>query len=817
KKKNDRAKGKITFEAGASFGQEDNAGIDDKGNAELLTLVVREFLRSPKFVDGLFGEGWRLWMEDALSHLTIDKLTVRQVMVVLELLIEKVRSVGGQLCVSAANGKIKTAVLEDGYWRITFEQDNSFQAHDLMRCATFSGGNLKGYWVEVAGVEGDSILVSEDEFSGSLPEAGDECVLMGNTENPLRQNLILISATEDGQPRVDVMDGVKAKNFTGCLRARLGNLDGISDDWFPADNQPHGNGLYSDNAYLRGTFLLVTGEDIKTKFEIVEGRITSAVTALRNDFATEKGYLNNPAFDDGLEKWNTENETVFFLAGNKWIWANNNVLTRKGDGASVTVDDGRTVVHIRNKYILQKRANLKSIPSMPVNGDGEKEAVPVYLSFFYRCATKGTLRVQFLDVDKTGFANFNSLEVEEELSATDGYVQYTCSGLWNGTGDFKLSFTGDIYLYMLVLSTDKVESLAHRYRTLFEQSERLVKITAAVFDRDENMLEETGLVVKPEGAGIYAQDADGKLALIGVSVDGTDADGNKISVVKLTGDRVKLEGLVTANDNFKILEDGSIEANAGTFSGHIRTNFHLVESSDAVLTSCSGRGEAGYLIGRELSLKVDMAGSSNGADIILPNDVRYIGSRVTLYNGCHPPYTRTVGSIRYSSVRVDDGTLLRGSNVNLSSDSLLSYSDPYRIDWISGIIELVGTPELNGRILADLVSWRGASAGPPASPSSGWLYYDTKRNRNYLYWYGAWVEFPVYGGASDDLRITWKGELSSAPENPERNWLYVTSVNRFLLLYTGEDWEEPAIINSLNKCGWCILGFSALSYHYYND
>lgn len=783
----------------------------------MLTLVVREFLRSPKFVDGLFGEGWRLWMEDALSHLTIDKLTVRQVMVVLELLIEKVRSVGGQLCVSAANGKIKTAVLEDGYWRITFEQDNSFQAHDLMRCATFSGGNLKGYWVEVAGVEGDSILVSEDEFSGSLPEAGDECVLMGNTENPLRQNLILISATEDGQPRVDVMDGVKAKNFTGCLRARLGNLDGISDDWFPADNQPHGNGLYSDNAYLRGTFLLVTGEDIKTKFEIVEGRITSAVTALRNDFATEKGYLNNPAFDDGLEKWNTENETVFFLAGNKWIWASNNVLTRKGDGASVTVDDGRTVVHIRNKYILQKRANLKSIPSMPVNGDGEKEAVPVYLSFFYRCATKGTLRVQFLDVDKTGFANFNSLEVEEELSATDGYVQYTCSGLWNGTGDFKLSFTGDIYLYMLVLSTDKVESLAHRYRTLFEQSERLVKITAAVFDRDENMLEETGLVVKPEGAGIYAQDADGKLALIGVSVDGTDADGNKISVVKLTGDRVKLEGLVTANDNFKILEDGSIEANAGTFSGHIRTNFHLVESSDAVLTSCSGRGEAGYLIGRELSLKVDMAGSSNGADIILPNDVRYIGSRVTLYNGCHPPYTRTVGSIRYSSVRVDDGTLLRGSNVNLSSDSLLSYSDPYRIDWISGIIELVGTPELNGRILADLVSWRGASAGPPASPSSGWLYYDTKRNRNYLYWYGAWVEFPVYGGASDDLRITWKGELSSAPENPERNWLYVTSVNRFLLLYTGEDWEEPAIINSLNKCGWCILGFSALSYHYYND
>ena len=560
KKKADRAKKKITFEEGIGIGQEENGGIDGKGNAELLTLVVREFLRSPQFVDGLFGEGWRLWMEDALSHLTIDKLTVRQVMVVLELLIEKVRSVGGQLCVSAANGKIKTALLEDGYWKITFEQDNSFQAHDLMRCATFTGGSLKGYWVEVAATEGNSILVGEDEFSGSFPEFGDECVLMGNTDNPLRQNLILISATGDGQPRLDVMDGVKAKNFTGCLRARLGNLDGISDDWFPADNQPHGNGLYSDNAYLRGTFLLVTGEDIKTKFEIVEGRITSVVTALRNDFATEKGYLNNPSFDAGLEKWNTENETVFFLVGNRWIWANGNVLTKKGDSASVTEDDGRTVVRIRNKYILQKRENLKSIPSMPENDSGEKEAVPVFLTFFYRCAKAGTLRVTFENVDKTGFANFNSMEVEEELTVTDGYVQYTCNGLWNGTGDFKLSFTGDIYLYMLILSTDRVESLAHRYKTLFEQSERLVKISAAVFDKDENMLEETGLMVTSKYSGLYAIDGDGNLkSLVGVVGDG----------IKIKGDYITLEGLVTANNNFKILQDGSIETRNAKIYGTV--------------------------------------------------------------------------------------------------------------------------------------------------------------------------------------------------------------------------------------------------------
>lgn len=369
------------------------------------------------------------------------------------------------------------------------------------------------------------------------------------------------------------MDGVSGKSFAGCLRARLGNLDGIKDDWFPADNQPHSNGLYNDNAYLRGTFLLVTGEDIKTKFEITEGKIASSVSALRQDFATDKGYLNNPSFDEGLSKWLTENETVFWLVGNKWVWANKNVLTKKGDGASVTKDDGRVVVHIRNKYITQKNASLKSVPAMSTNGDGKKEALPVYLSFFYRCAKEGTLKVRFENVDKTDFENFNSLEVEEVLAPTEGYKQFSCNGLWNGTGDFTLSFTGDIYLYMLILSTDKIESLTYKYRTLFEQSEKLVNIAAQNFDKDGRVLAESGIMVKAEGSGIYAQGPDGKLALIGVGIEEsyTDENGQEQTrtVIKLLADNIKLEGLVTANGNFKILPDGSIEAKNGKFGGEV--------------------------------------------------------------------------------------------------------------------------------------------------------------------------------------------------------------------------------------------------------
>jgi hypothetical protein len=548
-----------------------------KKDGVVFESVTSDSIRSAgQFVDGLLGAGFQLWKgEDGRTYLTIDKLTVRQTMAVMELLIEKVRSVGGQICVSAANGKIKAVEEQSDHYLISFEQDNMFVQHDLVRCQTFTGKDMRSYWVEVADVMADGIVVAKEEFDGVEPKEGDECVLMGNTMNTDRQNLVLISATEDGQPRVDVMDGVSGKTFDNCLRARLGNLDGIKDDKFPADRQPKGNGLYADNAFLKGTFVLETGEDVKTRFEITEGKVQSAIDSVRNDFLSEKGYLNNPTFASGLEKWNSENETVFFLVGNRWIWANGAALSKKGDGASVVTDMGRKVVRIRNKYIRQKHENLRFVPTFPTNGEGKKEALPVYLSFFYRCAKSGTLKIGFENIDKTGFADFNSMEVSEEIAATGGYVQYTCSGLWNGTGDFKLEFDGDIYLYMLVLSTDKIEALTYKYKTLFEQSERLVKISAAVYDKDERALEETGLIVTSKVSGLYAIDVDGNLkSFVGAGQDG----------VKIKASNIQLEGLVTANENFKILEDGSIEAKNGKFTGEINASNgnigNLVISSD---------------------------------------------------------------------------------------------------------------------------------------------------------------------------------------------------------------------------------------------
>lgn len=260
---------------------------------------------------------------------------------------------------------------------------------------------------------------------------------------------------------------------------------------------------------------------------------------------------------------------------------------------------------------------------------------------------------------------------------------------------------------------------------------------------------------------------------------------------------------------FKILDDGSMEGTSGTFSGYLKTNFHLVEESDAIYTKDSSQGQYGYKINKELNLKVDMKGESNGATIILPNEIQYIGSRVILHNGCYPPYTRTVGSIRYSSVCIDDGGQLRGTSSNSSESDLLSWTGPNKITWINGVIELIGIIE-KGAYSPSLLSWKGQSNKVIPNPSNGYMYYNTEKNRNYVYWFGQWNEIPTY----ENNPIIWKGKLDQAPENPEKNWVYISRYDS-VFIYNGIRWKDISYyVITAEKCGWSALSMSGVSIEY---
>lgn len=153
----------------------------------------------------------------------------------------------------------------------------------------------KYYWCEVASVNGNLVTIPKSEFEGITPAVGDEIVQMGNTENPLRQSLIYMSAAEDGKPKIEILGGVKTKSFAGASRSVFGNLDHITDPDFPDNMQPHDEGIYTNNGYFKGIFILRNGKTIEQEFESTNKEIDIAKT----DAKAAQDRLNTWA-DDGV-------------------------------------------------------------------------------------------------------------------------------------------------------------------------------------------------------------------------------------------------------------------------------------------------------------------------------------------------------------------------------------------------------------------------------------------------------------------------------------------------------------------------------------
>lgn len=277
----------------------DTGKITKEGQLQYLSAIIQQFLSSPTFVSGFLGEGFKIWVDNGNWHIECDNLTVRQTMNIFELLIQKIRSVNGALVVSQSNGKIKSVSEDETNYVITMEEEGeTFQPNDLVRCQVWTGSKTKFYWVEVASVSGNSITVKKSEFTaGNKPEKGDEVVQMGNTQNAQRQALIYITAQESGHPYIEILNGVKTKSLSGTNRTRLGDLSNIQDSAFPEGQQPSGSGLYCDNAFLRGIFLLRNGKSVEDEVNQAKQDAANAATE------AERAQQTAQEAKDRLNKW----------------------------------------------------------------------------------------------------------------------------------------------------------------------------------------------------------------------------------------------------------------------------------------------------------------------------------------------------------------------------------------------------------------------------------------------------------------------------------------------------------------------------------
>ena len=486
----DTAEGLITFNQGIRVYELARMLRVEVTQLATIAQAVVQVLRSSRFVDGFLGEGYQLWKAVATGDwcLTIDRLTVRKMMTIYELVIQKLRSVGGAVVVSAANGRIREVACADGRYRITFEDANQFRPGDLMRCQTLTGASTKYYWVEVQAVEGDAVTVPVSEFAGVLPEAGDEVVLMGNTTDVTRQSLLLLSATEDGQPRFDCYDGVHARNLDGCLRVRTGCLDGISDSRFPATNQPHGYGLYGSNCYLTGTFVLSTGQEVRTLIEAVEGRISAEVSSVRREVSAADNYLYNASFSDNMAGWQHGAEAAMYTVGGQLVTDGLALMGEKDAYAGLVEQDGLTLLRIRGSYIRQANADLARRPSFQAKEDAGYAAKRIYLTIRAKVLTAGTLSVRWDGESDEGFEPYAPLDYSAELVPAEGFEDIETTALWSGTGDFLLSYSGDMLVYALYVTDNPVEELDAKYTARFEMTDKLIKTNVQAITRLDSRL-----------------------------------------------------------------------------------------------------------------------------------------------------------------------------------------------------------------------------------------------------------------------------------------------------------------------------------------
>lgn len=505
--------------------------------------LFSDYIQSMNFSSGALGEGFVIKVDSKTgdSYLEVDHMLARKSATFIELLIQRLRQVGGQIILSPASMSCSKVEEYDTFYRCYFENTDGektivqeFVIGDQARSQTF---NIKPgvhenvsntyYWRLVTSVGDNYIDLSKSDCDtgSAAPQAGDDIVQLGNRTDKTRQNAIVLAAYGNDTPSFRQYAGIDSYSLTGKEVTAF---------------SPNGN-------KVTGDFILKTGVNILTQFKILEDLIYSEISKVLDEVQAKDNYLYNASFASNTNGWETKNDVRFFTVNGKFLLVNGEFYSRKDAMAAVIRDGDRNVLRILSSGIKQSNADLANKPTYE---EGE-EPGKFFISFRYKVATAGTLTI--------GFPGQN-LHFTERLEPSEEYAMKEYSGAWDGTGDFELKFTGDIYIHSLALTENAFEDLYTKLSSEIKQTAENLKLSVTKIEEDVTQLgldingvtDELKLYVKKDGLG----------SEINVALD-------NISVVSKN---IYFTGDISANGNVSIQADGTIKAIGGYFEGEINAN-----------------------------------------------------------------------------------------------------------------------------------------------------------------------------------------------------------------------------------------------------
>lgn len=525
-------------------------------------------LSSPDFVAGfLTGKGWRLKnepIENAAGvlenkyNLELDNLIVRGSMRIFEMIISQL--------LGENDNRIFTAMMEVDHFdaesgRVYLDTKegrmyNSFRKGDYIMVQQYNGlpSEENDHYVtknyellaKEVGTEGEGedrlAWVTFENFTSSMAGATpeklikkrDTFVRVDNVSDTDRKGIIQVMTVGSDTPYIDIVQGLKT-NPDSALKGRIGNLKGIRH---PVLGQLKGFGEYLNNLYAIGEFVLSrTGESIDTKFQVLENMFSSRFSKTSYELTNEKNYLENGQFleqiTDSENKiiagWDidTTDESVFwFDASGLPVMVNGNPTASGNRKVSLEKVDGRQILRVQNCGIRQKNALIRQPGTHKEYVAGEKSSAELppteagytdvqdklYISVRIYAKTAGKLTIGFADCEEVRGKQNTLQQRTVNVAYSGAWKTIPIEGVWNGTGDFVIQYTGDCYLAIASLTDEPLSELSKTVSTQIVQTANNIKLLGENIDTVNKKAVKVGIELDAEKGEIrqYVDQKDKK-------------------------------------------------------------------------------------------------------------------------------------------------------------------------------------------------------------------------------------------------------------------------------------------------------------------
>lgn len=569
---NDEAAGEIIFDKkiGSSIFLD---GMDGKGweiKADGSGIMEALKVRSDIYAGNKIGSisfapgftGWGTEIDIPTATGTFDNIFVRKTFTAYEIVYSQIYGLGGNQIVSDINKIGRVERLSDR-WRCYMDDMDGLMLMNLregdgVRIQRRNGiTSTKYIFGRCIGISSDYFDVAYPLIEGTgEPEAGDFAMRWGNDRDTTRQGLIYLTSADQGAPFIAVYDGITGVSTQDTLKAQIGNLSMIRTK---NGTQLKGYGAYLNGIYIENSSIyLDNGMTVEQQFSVMNGELRSEIEGVRNDMSLESGnILVNSTFGKDTNYWRSENEVHFINVGGDLLWIGGAFYSEKREVADIYRDGERNVLRLLGTTIYQSNANMK----------GDKAAGTYSYAFFYKVMRRGVLTVGF-----AGQELYDSLT----LDPSGEYVKLSKAGKWDGTGDFRIGFTGEILIYGVSLFNDRLADAVIKLETRILQTEEYIKLLA------------TKEYVDSETGAIYTK-YDAELSVMADKIEQrvtkTDFDTETGAIKselegKITVEAGRITSLSTSLDN----TNNSL-TQVGTELDAVKGNLELYVKKDGVISS----------------------------------------------------------------------------------------------------------------------------------------------------------------------------------------------------------------------------------------